>query len=140
MTTRGIRDNDPGNIRRSSTEWLGLTKVQTDPSYCTFVDAPHGIRAIAKIMLSYQDAHGLRTVADIIGRWAPPNENQTAAYVERVARDLAVLPHDEIDVHDPHTMQGLVTSIVAHENENYVYPTDVVLQGLTLAGIATATT
>ena len=32
---RGIRNNNPGNIRHSD-QWKGLTPEQPDPDFCTF--------------------------------------------------------------------------------------------------------
>ncbi len=84
---RGIRNNNPGNIRWGS-KWKGLVPEpeRTDQSFCQFVDPVYGIRAIAKVMFSYRDKHGLNTVESIINRYAPPNENNTQGYIQRVRR------------------------------------------------------
>ena len=36
---RGIRNRNPGNIRRSRDRWKGLAPAQTDPAFFVF-DAP----------------------------------------------------------------------------------------------------
>ena len=41
MTTRGIRNHNPGNIRHGE-QWQGLAKEQTDPSFCVFISNEYG--------------------------------------------------------------------------------------------------
>jgi hypothetical protein len=131
---RGIRNANPGNIRWGSA-WQGLKAPaeRTDPSFCQFVDPVYGIRAIAKIMLTYADAYNLRTVQGVIGRWAPPNENNTASYVLSVARSMGVGPADQIDVHVQPVMCSLVKAIIQHENGQQPYPDQLIEQGVALA-------
>src|SRR5574337_804815 len=82
--SRGIRNNNPGNIRKSSEPWRGLAaaKDQKDPAFFTFETPEWGIRAMAVILRTYQTKYGLRTIRAIIGRWAPSAENDTDAYVD----------------------------------------------------------
>jgi hypothetical protein len=115
-TVRGIRNNNPGNIRRDSTQWQGLAPSQSDPSFWQFVSMDYGVRAIGKIVQTYQDRYGLNTVRGIISRWAPPSENDTGAYVANVAYGMGVDPDDVIDVRDAATLAGLVRGIVTQEN------------------------
>lgn len=133
--TRGVRNHNPGNIERSADPWQGLAEAQGDQRFFTFQEARWGIRAIARILISYRDRHGLSTVAGIIGRWAPPHENNTRAYVAAVAKRLGVDPDAQIDVTDYATAKALVEAIIAHENAGYRYPEGVVEAGLRLAGI-----
>ena len=88
---RGIRNNNPGNIRWGA-DWQGLKKdgKSQDPSFCVFATPVWGIRALAKVLINYKRIHGLNTVRQIISRYAPPNENQTTAYVQTIARQLGV--------------------------------------------------
>ena len=76
-TPRGIRLNNPGCMRITNDPWQGLDYPGTkqDGELFAFVDAPSGIRAIVRTLITYQDKHGLHTVADMINRWAPPSEN-----------------------------------------------------------------
>jgi hypothetical protein len=83
---RGIRNNNPGNIDRNTTKWQGMADDQSsDPRFVVFKTPQAGIRALAKILLTYQNHDGLKTVRGIIGRWAPAVENNTSAYVAAVA-------------------------------------------------------
>ena len=132
---RGIRNNNPGNIRWGAA-WQGLVPPaqRTDASFCQFTDPSWGIRAIAKIMLTYADAYNLNTVQGVINRWAPPNENNTRAYVSSVAQSMGVAPADQIDVHVDTVMCSLVKAIILHENGQQPYPDALIEQGVSLAG------
>lgn len=79
---RGIRNNNPGNIRHGA-NWLGLNTngQDIDSSFCVFTAPVYGIRALAKVLINYKRIHGLNTVRQIVSRYAPPNENQTTAYI-----------------------------------------------------------
>lgn len=95
---RGIRNNNPGNLRRSRDKWLGLSATQTDPEYWQFDRPEYGLRAMGVVLLNYAARHGLRTVRGIVGRYAPEHENPTDSYIANVAGRLRVGPDDVIDV------------------------------------------
>ena len=90
METRGQRNNNPLNIRRSADRWEGARKEQTDESFVQFESMAYGYRAAWKVLESYwkffhrtkQPYH----VKNIIARWAPPTENDTKAYLGTVLR------------------------------------------------------
>lgn len=52
MTARGIRNNNPGNIRLGG-GWAGLVENQSDEIFCVFADMQHGIRALIKLLMAY---------------------------------------------------------------------------------------
>lgn len=115
MTPRGLRNANPGNIRHSRTLWQGEAAVQADPDFVTFTAPEWGLRAIAKILLTYQ-RNGLDTVRKIVGRWAPPVENDTTAYVVSVAQAVGVNPDAPLDLTNPGLMGAMIKAIVRHEN------------------------
>lgn len=85
---RGIRNNNPLNIRRSADRWEGAAETQTDPDFVQFESMAHGYRAAWKILDTYC-LHFKRqslpyNVRNIIARWAPPSENDTDAYLRAV--------------------------------------------------------
>lgn len=146
---RGIRNHNPGNIRHAKgTRWQGMATPQTDPQFVQFTNPRWGIRAIARVLITYQekcqapDGSPIDTVRDIIQRWAPPNENNTDAYTNSVARALNVNPDTStIDVYDLDIMRALVTVIIRHENgpgplpDGRWYGEPLITQGLALAGL-----
>jgi len=114
---RGIRNNNPGNIRWGN-QWRGLVpeSQRTDKDFCQFVSAEYGIRAMLIILKHYQIQHGLNTISDIIHRWAPLQENDTQAYIDGVSTVTGIPSHQHIDVMDGTTMLKLIRAIIVHEN------------------------
>ena len=141
-TPRGIRNNNPGNIRWSD-DWKGLIlqAQRTDKDFCQFYDIKWGIRALVKVLLNYRKrpgmpgvgATGIDTVREIISRWAPPNENNTEAYVQSVAKACSVKPNDAIDLTDKSLMLKMVKAIIQHENGVQPYTDAILLAGIGLA-------
>lgn len=133
-TPRGIRNNNPGNIRRGN-EWQGQIPdaQRTDSAFCQFVTPEYGIRAMCIILRNYQQKHGLNTVSGIIRRWAPPGENDTQAYIDNVARATGVTPDQPVDTGDPYFMTKLLQAIIRHENGIQPYGADVFARALDLA-------
>lgn len=114
MDPKGIRNNNPGNIRDSDDDWQGKVGVDDD-GFVIFDTPDNGSRALSKVLDTYQSKHGLNTVSGIIGRWAPPTENDTGAYVKRVSDALGVGPDDELDLSGDRKA-ALMREIIAHEN------------------------
>ncbi|GLX62297.1 hypothetical protein KMU_03370 [Proteus vulgaris] len=111
---RGERNNNPGNIRHGS-KWQGLSAQQTDKDFCQFVSPEYGIRAIYKLLETYQKKYKLNTVESIIDRYAPPNENNTAGYINRAAKDIGVSVNEPINVSFKPVAIALATAIVGVE-------------------------
>jgi hypothetical protein len=88
MKPRGIRNNNPLNIRHSADQWQGVRQEQTDKSFVQFKSMAYGYRAAWKTLQSYYNRFCQQskafTVRNIIHRWAPPNENDTEAYIRTV--------------------------------------------------------
>jgi hypothetical protein len=114
---RGIRNNNPGNIERGNDKWQGLDpKPQpVDPRFAQFKDPTWGIRALAVILINYQDKYNLRTINGIIARWAPNNENDTRAYAEGVARATGFALTQTLDMHSYDHLRPVVEAIIRHE-------------------------
>ncbi|MFU5610968.1 structural protein [Pseudomonas aeruginosa] len=139
---RGIRNFNPGNIRHAKgTRWQGMSANQNDSAFVQFTGPQWGIRAIARTLITYQDKHALRTIRQIISRWAPPSENNTESYIRQVAARVGVAPDARIDVYDYRIMRTLIEAIVRHENgpgplpEGSWYGEGLINEGLHLAGI-----
>lgn len=91
MSSRGIRNNNPANIRRGC-NWKGIIRQQKDKEFCQFVTMTWGVRALLVTLRTYVVKHHLHTVREIITRWAPPSDgNNTEKYiefVEKAVRDI----------------------------------------------------
>lgn len=132
MTPRGIRNNNPGNIRHGD-KWQGLADKQTDAAFCVFKAPEWGIRALVKILRNYQTKHGLKTVESIINRFAPQIENDTSSYILSVCQVLDVKPRDVIDVFEPGIMINLLKAVIRHENGIQPYSDEILKKSLELA-------
>jgi hypothetical protein len=120
FTARGLRNNNPGNIEYNGTAWQGLASPPSDGRFCIFVSPDYGFRALGHILLNYQKNYGLNTVAGIISRWAPGNENNTVAYIDDVCRQTSLAPDQKINVSD--WLGSLAAAITRHENGYNPYP------------------
>lgn len=130
---RGVRNRNPGNIDYSpANRWQG--QLKPDPAiekrFARFDSPENGIRAMGKLLLTYQRKYGLRTVKAIIDRWAPYVENDTMAYIHAVEVSSDTLPDAEVDLTKPWVMRGIVRAIIHHENAGYVYPDAVLTEGV----------
>lgn len=94
---RGIRNNNPLNIRRGKTPWLyEVTLAECpDKSFCQFQTMRTGWRAAFMLLRTYLLKYKLRTIRQIISKWAPSNENNTEMYIRHVST-FANLHPDEI--------------------------------------------
>jgi hypothetical protein len=114
LAPRGIRNNNPMNLRRTRDQWLGLAPVQTDPEYFQFASLQYGLRAGGVVLLNYQSRYGLNTVRGIIARYAPEHENPTDAYIANVAARLKIGAAEPFDV--AARLRELMRAIVIQEN------------------------
>lgn len=88
--SRGLRNNNPLNIRHSASRWQGARVEQTDKAFVQFTSMTMGYRAAWRILETYfnhfEAGQQAFTPRNIIFRWAPPNENDSEAYLRRVCR------------------------------------------------------
>ncbi len=115
-TPRGLRNNNPGNIRNSSTVWQGEIVPSKDKSFKQFKTMAYGYRALIKLLQNYRKLYNLKTVAELINRWAPENENNTSAYITRVCKEMQVPSTYVIDIEDKATMCAMAAAISQVEN------------------------
>lgn len=131
--TRGLRLNNPGDIRRvAGTTWQGQSAVQSDPDFVGFTSIPYGMRALDITLNSYLTRDGATTVRQIITRYAPPSENDTAAYIADVSSQLDV---NADQVLSPAWIPQLADAIARHEQGLAwdLVPASVIAQGHQLA-------
>ena len=132
---RGIRNHNPGNVRKSQDPWQGLADRQPDKEFFTFKSAVYGIRAIARLLITYQDKYGLHTIRELITRWAPEKENPTEAYIYAVAESTGFAVNQKLDMHQFRHLKPLVEAIIFHENGQQPYTEAEITKALMLAGV-----
>lgn len=98
----GIRSNNPGNLRPGGGEAVYPTQAA-------------GLAAEQNLLRKY-GSRGINTLAGIISKWAPPNENDTAAYIADAARKTGLNPNQQLDLNDPAVVAKIANAINSHEN------------------------
>ncbi len=113
---RGIRNNNPGNIRiNNGNDWKGKIS-SNDPAFEQFETYAYGVRAmIVLIRNSYIIRDGKDTLTLIIQRYAPASENNTQKYIDHVSRLTGIGPHTTIST-DYNTIYRVVSAMAVHEN------------------------
>ena len=128
---RGLRNNNPLNIRRGATKWQGevnqVTRIEDsngenvvtcyyDRSFCQFKDISYGWRAAFILLKKYINVYGLNTIEKIISRWAPSNENNTKAYIAHVALSARIPAIYQLHFNDADTMLRIAVAMCEVEN------------------------
>jgi len=114
--SRGLRNCNPGNIEINSDKFQGEVIPSQDKRFKQFKSMAYGYRAIFKILLTYKQKHGLKTLRQWINRWAPPIENNTEAYIQSVSTNAKVFSDVEIDTNNKELMCRIVAAISRVEN------------------------
>ncbi|MBP3425602.1 MAG: structural protein P5 [Rikenellaceae bacterium] len=124
MTSRGLRNRNPGNIRRSTTRYKGEVE-SVDRAFKSFENLAYGYRAMFVLLHTYRLKHGLRTAAEMLRRYAPPVENQTEAYIRSVELISGVPADEPLDTLCAEQMMPLVSAMSRIENGVCASPGDV---------------
>ena len=128
--SRGIRNNNPGNIIAGDT-WLG--RAGTDGKYVKFKAPEYGIRAMGRVIRTYRKQYKINTISGIIKRWAPPSENNTQKYINYISLKTGLKPSKKLNIFDMHgelknsdTLKLIISAIIKMENGSHVvYPDSV---------------
>lgn len=113
---RGIRNHNPGNIKDGDFAQGLPGYTGSDGTFAQFNSPQAGAYAMARLLRSYEN-DGLNTIASIIGRWAPPQENATQEYIRIVSEKVG------IDADQPFSFTGnpgvavaVMKAMMEHEN------------------------
>lgn len=114
-TPRGIRNNNPLNIRKGA-GWQGMADVQTDASFVVFRSMVWGLRAAHKLLRNYITGYEGKsvpfdTLEKIIRRWAPPSENATQRYIDYVSKRTGLHPNQRVHFLDRKMMCDIVSAM-----------------------------
>jgi hypothetical protein len=82
---RGLRNNNPGNLRATS-----ANQPQDADGFRTFTSMDEGIAAANNQLNIYAHRDGINTISGIVSKWAPKNENDTAAYIASVNQQTGI--------------------------------------------------
>jgi hypothetical protein len=100
----GSPTNNPGNLRPQG----------ASTGFQQFGSPEEGLAAIDRNLQSY-GKQGVNTLSGIITKWAPPTENNTAAYITDASKRLGVDPNQPLNMGDARVRQAVGTAIILHE-------------------------
>ncbi|WP_101690769.1 structural protein P5 [Dysgonomonas massiliensis] len=92
--TRGLRNNNPGNIEQNKDNFQGEIKPSQDKRFKQFKTMAYGYRAIFVTLHTYLTKYKRDTIEKIITAWAPSVENHTDIYIANVEKWSGV-PRDK---------------------------------------------
>lgn len=114
---RGLRNNNPLNIRRDGQAWQGLRDEQKDKAFCQFKSMAYGFRAAFITIHTYMAKHGLCSIRQIVSRWAPlKDHNNTDAYIAVVCELTHLGMNDMLWWSNESQMLALVQAMAYVEN------------------------
>jgi hypothetical protein len=100
------RNHNPGNLRIPG----------STTGFQTFANDNDGIKALAHQLSLYERRDHLTTIRGIISKYAPGNENNTAAYIANVSKRTGMGADQQIDPANVDQMVKLVLAITKQEN------------------------
>lgn len=113
---RGLRNNNPGNIRQSSVRYTGEVQPSKDGTFKQFQSMEYGYRAMFVLLHTYARKHGIDTIEKMISRYAPANENHTQAYIDAVSEWSGVPATSHLTTTNAEVMIPIVAAMSRVEN------------------------
>ncbi|EFB4192234.1 hypothetical protein G852_00924 [Escherichia coli HVH 200 (4-4449924)] len=105
------RFNNPGNLRWAE----GYSSENTrSGKFAVFPTLDEGVLAATKQLQMY-GAKGINTVGDIVRKWAPPKENNTAEYIRHVVKTTGFNENQKLNLNDPQVIAKLISAISQKE-------------------------
>jgi hypothetical protein len=123
-TSRGLKNNNPLNIRHNADNFQGEIKPGTDKAFKQFQTPAYGYRA-AFVTLGTYLSRGKNTVEKIITAWAPAVENNTAGYIGHVEQWSGVLRNKVLTAESGEDYVKIVIAMSRVENGVPAVPADV---------------
>lgn len=114
--SRGLRNNNPGNIRRSRVRYQGEVRPSRDTDFKEFETMAYGYRAMFVLLDTYSSRYGLHTIRSMLNRYAPPEENLTESYIRFVSDYSGILPNEMVDTRCQGDMIPIVSAMSRIEN------------------------
>ena len=119
MQARGIRNNNPLNIRKGC-NWRGERGVQLDREFEEFESMEYGIRAAIKLVCNHITGQTGRhkpctNLVQLIDVWAPPHENNTGAYVKAVEEMTGINRYQRIYANNREMVSRIVMAMAKVE-------------------------
>jgi hypothetical protein len=118
VTVRGLRNNNPFNMVKTSIAWQGKV-IGNDPRFETFATVEHGIRAGIIDIVGDMAKKGQNTLTKLFEAFAPRFENDTTAYINYVSQVSGIAPNAPLLTNnqiDAGSLAKIVQGIINKEN------------------------
>ena len=123
---RGLRNNNPLNIRISRDKFVGEIQPSQDKVFKQFETAAYGYRAAFRVLRTYINNYKCDTIRKIISRWAPKNENHTENYIKVVSERSGITADEPILADNREMMIRIVAAMSFVENGLEAVMSDVI--------------
>jgi hypothetical protein len=107
---RNWRNNNPGNIEFGQFS-QSMGAVGSDGRFAVFPTLAEGSKAKEELLFGSRSKYVNLSIADAINRYAPPTENNTAAYINSVVKALGVPPTTILGTLDSGQKSTLLSAI-----------------------------
>lgn len=131
--TRGIRNNNPGNIKYGPFARRHGATGQDADGFAIFPDSASGLRAIPALLKSYGRG-GFNTPSSIAHRWSATDQD---AYTRRLAGLFGGDPNRQLDMTSPAVLNALRNGIILQENGRNPYAAEMQARSGAAAGSGT---
>lgn len=105
------RFNNPANLRAAAGYQTANTK---SGKFAVFPTLDEGVLAAAKQLQIY-GTRGVDNIHDIVGKWAPPKENNTRAYIDHVTKATGRSEFEKLNLNDPKVLAQLISTMSVKE-------------------------
>jgi hypothetical protein len=123
---RGLRNNNPLNIRHNKDVFQGEVTPSTDKSFKQFTSAAYGYRAAFVTLHTYLVKYKRDTIAKIIAAWAPPEDNNdTENYIKNVSERSKIDCDEVLTARDGDKYIRIVSAMCISENGKKANQADV---------------
>lgn len=122
---RGLRNNNPGNIRLNGIPYEGEIVPSKDRSFKQFKSMAYGYRAMFVVLHTYARKYGITTIEGMISRYAPASENHTKAYIGAVSEWSGVSATSHLTTTNADVMIPIVAAMSRVENGEAAVMADV---------------
>ena len=138
VTSTGVRNNNYLNVKNTKPPWLDLNRSEAksdERGHAIFSDPAYGVRAGIRLLRTYYFRHNLKTIAEILSRWAPSGDtvgslpgapaNSPLEYSTFVARRMGINFNQKLDIFNEDKfignilrLRGLFSAMAEFENGN----------------------